>query len=90
MGNSYGGDGLATVVLDLNRIQKMLFKVPSGTAYGRYPWAHRLFSYLMCDANSIITTDLVLQQIKKCAKEVIPSNDGAKNFNVYYTGHGDK
>jgi len=30
MGNAYGGDGLATVVLDLNRIQKMLFKVPSG------------------------------------------------------------
>ena len=85
-----GGDGLTAVVLDLWRIQRMLYSHPSGRMKNGFTWTHRLFSYLMCDANSIITTDLVLSQIAKCAAEVKPDRYNEKSFNVYFTGHGDR
>ena len=82
------GDGLRGAVLDLARIQGMLQSEPRGkTAFG--PWVHRLFSYLMCDHNSVITTDLVLQQIRKCAETVKPDKEGWRTMCLYFTGHGD-
>ena len=58
-------DGLAGVLVDFNILQEILYQRPSGEDDLGLYFTHRLQSMLLADSNSVIGTEIILQQIKK-------------------------
>ncbi len=53
-------DGLAGTLIDMNVMQEILYKRPSGhDEYGRH-FTHRLQSVLLADSNSVIKRETIL------------------------------
>lgn len=68
----------------------MLRQRPSGVNDVGETWTHQLYTRLVCDANGITTTKLILALIKKMAAEAQVSKRGQKLLCIYYTGHGEE
>ena len=82
-------DGLGACTKDINRIQKMLMKRPSG--YDKYQsWTHQLDCLVQCDVKADISERNILQSIKNAVEKASPTKFGVKCICLYYTGHGQE
>ena len=80
-------DGLAGCLIDLNTLQEILYKRPSGKV-GGMTFTHNLQSMLLADSNSVVGREIVLEQIRHTAKTAKRDPLTDKYINLYYTGHG--
>ena len=76
-------DGLAGVLVDFNILQEILYQRPSGEYYCD-PFTHRLQSMLLADSNSVIGTEIIIQQITKVCSFFSPT---LSNVFIYILDH---
>ena len=66
-GGPTDSDGLAGCLIDLNILQEILYKRPSGKD-GLWYFTHHLQSMLLADSNSVVNSETILEQIKHTAR----------------------
>ena len=86
-GGPTDSDGLAGCLIDLNILQEILYKRPSGKD-GLWYFTHHLQSMLLADSNSVVNSKTILEQIKHTARTAQKDSTNEKHISLYYTGHG--